>query len=186
MAGLNVQREFSDDLRWSPRRISSRLPGGAAHPHCCAGPCTAAHDRPANLDIPPGRKAYAMMISDSDGASKRVGRRHLRVKAVGRLGPDRYSPATGIDETIAPILVGEGALSTPAISMKVSIAVSSDPQRHRTEARDDAGEGRDAIAWLGKDVRIGEAGPVAARHENILYCHIVTASTATRPRPRRR
>jgi hypothetical protein len=55
---------------------------------------------------------------------------------------------------------------------------SSDPQGHCAKAGDDAGEGRDAIAWLGKDVRIGEAGTIAARHKNVTYCHIVTAGAA--------
>jgi hypothetical protein len=41
--------------------------------YCCAGPCGAAHDRPANLDIPPRRKACRNDDPDADGASNWVG-----------------------------------------------------------------------------------------------------------------
>src|SRR5258708_3789513 len=51
----------------------SRLRAGAAYRCCCTGPCGAAHDRGATLDIPRRWKAGRNDDSDSDGAPGGVG-----------------------------------------------------------------------------------------------------------------
>src|SRR5437763_15499206 len=49
-----------------------RLGARAAYRGCCTRPCGAAHDRPANLNIPPGRKACGDDDPYADGASKGI------------------------------------------------------------------------------------------------------------------
>ena len=49
-----------------------RLRARAAYRGCCTRPCGAAHDRPANLNIPPGRKACGDDDPDADGASNGI------------------------------------------------------------------------------------------------------------------
>src|SRR5215470_3375288 len=66
LAGLNVPPGFRTSTIESSEYLS-RLWTGAAYRRCCAGPCGAAHDRPANLDIPPRRKACCNDDPDSDG-----------------------------------------------------------------------------------------------------------------------
>jgi hypothetical protein len=73
LAGLNVPPGFRDNYDRIEDEYLSGLRARAADRHCRAGPCGAAHDRPANLDIPPGRKACRNDDSDSDGASSWVG-----------------------------------------------------------------------------------------------------------------
>jgi hypothetical protein len=69
----SMSRLGFEQPRLSQREYLSRLRAGAAYRRCGAGPCGAAHDRPANLDIPPGRKACRNDDPDSDGSPEDIG-----------------------------------------------------------------------------------------------------------------
>src|SRR5260370_25963722 len=57
---------------------------------------------------------------------------------------------------------------------------SRDPQRHRTEAGDDAGKRWNAITVLRQDMWIGKSGSIVGRDEHIAHHHIMAAG-ATQP-----
>jgi uncharacterized protein (TIGR00369 family) len=73
LAGLNVPPGFRTTTIESKTNIFRALRARTADRRCCAGPCGAAHDRPANLHTPLGRQACRNDDPDSDGAPKGVG-----------------------------------------------------------------------------------------------------------------
>jgi uncharacterized protein (TIGR00369 family) len=70
LAGLNVPPGFRTATIESKTNI---FRAGATNRRCCTGPCGAAHDRPANLDIARRWKACRNDDSDPDGAPAGVG-----------------------------------------------------------------------------------------------------------------
>jgi hypothetical protein len=68
LAGLKCPTWVSDNHDRIEDEYLSRLSAGAAYRRCRTGPCGAAHDRSANLNSPPGRKARRNDDSNSDGA----------------------------------------------------------------------------------------------------------------------
>ena len=73
LAGLNVSPGFRTTHDRVEDEYLSRLRAGAAYRRRCTGSCRAAHDRPANLDIPRRRKGCRDDDSDADGAPEGVG-----------------------------------------------------------------------------------------------------------------
>ena len=72
LAGLNVPPGFRTTTIEFEDEYLSPLRARTAYGRCCTGPCRAAHDCPANLDIPPGRKARCDDDSNADGAPKGI------------------------------------------------------------------------------------------------------------------
>ena len=73
LAGLNVPPGFRTTTIESKTNIFRACVPGRLTEVAVPVPCGATNDRPANLDLPPRRKACRDDGSDSDGASKWVG-----------------------------------------------------------------------------------------------------------------